>query len=107
MSFFSCVICKCVNIEFSFKPCSCHSEQKFILDLFVHQSIAQSLFLSQVLPTSRSSQMITFTFSNGGVATMRTSGTEPKIKYYTELCAAPGNRWVTVKTVHKVRKGYS
>lgn len=35
--------------------------------------------------------MITFTFSNGGVATMRTSGTEPKIKYYTELCAAPGN----------------
>lgn len=48
-----------------------------------------------VLPTSRSSQMITFTFSNGGVATMRTSGTEPKIKYYTELCAAPGNSDMT------------
>ncbi|KAF7666220.1 hypothetical protein LDENG_00114540 [Lucifuga dentata] len=47
-----------------------------------------------VLPTSKSSQMITFTFSNGGVATMRTSGTEPKIKYYTELCA-PGNSDVT------------
>ncbi|XP_064860544.1 phosphopentomutase-like [Oncorhynchus nerka] len=45
-----------------------------------------------VLPSSTSSQMITFSFSNGGVATMRTSGTEPKIKYYTELCAAPGNR---------------
>ncbi|KAI2668644.1 Phosphoglucomutase-2 [Labeo rohita] len=44
-----------------------------------------------VLPTSKSSQMITFTFANGGVATIRTSGTEPKIKYYTELCAAPGN----------------
>ncbi|KAK1175339.1 phosphoglucomutase-2-like isoform X1 [Acipenser oxyrinchus oxyrinchus] len=44
-----------------------------------------------VLPSSKSSQMITFTFSNGGVATMRTSGTEPKIKYYTELCAPPGN----------------
>ncbi|KAG5286304.1 hypothetical protein AALO_G00013360 [Alosa alosa] len=44
-----------------------------------------------VLPTSKSSQMVTFTFANGGVATMRTSGTEPKIKYYTELCAAPGN----------------
>lgn len=44
-----------------------------------------------VLPTSKSSQMITFSFANGGVATMRTSGTEPKIKYYTELCAAPGN----------------
>ncbi|XP_060939848.1 phosphoglucomutase-2 [Limanda limanda] len=48
-----------------------------------------------VLPTSSTSQMITFSFSNGGVATMRTSGTEPKIKYYTELCAAPGNSDVT------------
>lgn len=44
-----------------------------------------------ILPTSKSSQMITFTFSNGGVATMRTSGTEPKIKYYAELCVPPGN----------------
>uniref|UniRef100_H3CJC9 Phosphoglucomutase 2 n=1 Tax=Tetraodon nigroviridis TaxID=99883 RepID=H3CJC9_TETNG len=52
-----------------------------------------------VLPTSSSSQMITFSFTNGGVATMRTSGTEPKIKYYTELCAAPGNRvtWQQLK----------
>ncbi|ELK06427.1 phosphoglucomutase-2 [Pteropus alecto] len=44
-----------------------------------------------ILPTSKSSQMITFTFTNGCVATMRTSGTEPKIKYYSELCAPPGN----------------
>ncbi|KAI5616561.1 phosphoglucomutase-2, partial [Silurus asotus] len=51
--------------------------------------------LKAVLPTSKSSQMITFSFANGGVATMRTSGTEPKIKYYTELCAAPGNSDVT------------
>ncbi|GCB67787.1 hypothetical protein scyTo_0008118, partial [Scyliorhinus torazame] len=43
-----------------------------------------------VLPTSKSSQMITFTFKNGCVATMRTSGTEPKIKYYVEICAPPG-----------------
>ncbi len=28
---------------------------------------------------------ITFTFANGCVATLRTSGTEPKIKYYVEL----------------------
>ncbi|XP_078071975.1 phosphopentomutase isoform X1 [Mustelus asterias] len=44
-----------------------------------------------VLPASKSSQMITFTFKNGCVATMRTSGTEPKIKYYAEICAPPGN----------------
>ncbi|KAG0710135.1 Phosphoglucomutase-2 [Chionoecetes opilio] len=42
-----------------------------------------------VLPTSSSSQMITFTFSNGCVLTFRTSGTEPKIKYYSEMCATP------------------
>lgn len=42
-----------------------------------------------ILPISRSSQMITFTFKNGLVATLRTSGTEQKIKYYTELCAPP------------------
>ncbi|KAM9733562.1 LOW QUALITY PROTEIN: glucose 1,6-bisphosphate synthase-like [Menidia menidia] len=43
-----------------------------------------------VFPVSSSSQMITFSLENGVVATLRTSGTEPKIKYYTELCAAPG-----------------
>jgi len=42
-----------------------------------------------ILPVSCSSQMITFTFENGLVATLRTSGTEPKIKYYAELCACP------------------
>ncbi|CAH1962812.1 unnamed protein product [Acanthoscelides obtectus] len=42
-----------------------------------------------VLPVSSSSQMITFNFSNGLVCTLRTSGTEPKIKYYTEMCAYP------------------
>lgn len=41
------------------------------------------------LPISKSSEMITFTFDNGLVATLRTSGTEPKIKYYIELCASP------------------
>ncbi|XP_066521448.1 glucose 1,6-bisphosphate synthase [Hoplias malabaricus] len=43
-----------------------------------------------VLPVSKSSQMLTFTFLSGIVATLRTSGTEPKIKYYTEFCAPPG-----------------
>ena len=38
--------------------------------------------------------MITFTFDNGCIATMRTSGTEPKIKYYTEFCADPDKKWV-------------
>jgi len=38
------------------------------------------------LPTSKSSQMITFKLdSNDCAITLRTSGTEPKIKYYIEL----------------------
>ncbi|XP_025205584.1 phosphoglucomutase-2 isoform X2 [Melanaphis sacchari] len=44
-----------------------------------------------VLPVSTSSQMITFHFDNGLIATLRTSGTEPKIKYYAELCSGPEN----------------
>jgi len=32
------------------------------------------------LPLSRESQMITFTLANGAVASVRTSGTEPKLK---------------------------
>ncbi|XP_072171272.1 phosphopentomutase-like [Diadema setosum] len=45
-----------------------------------------------ILPVSKSSHMITFTFDNGVVATLRTSGTEPKIKYYTEICADSASR---------------
>lgn len=42
-----------------------------------------------ILPVSSSSQMITFYFDNDCTATLRTSGTEPKIKYYSELIAKP------------------
>lgn len=45
-----------------------------------------------LLPSSKSSQMITFTLDNESVITLRTSGTEPKIKYYAEYCAKPEER---------------
>ncbi|XP_076590755.1 glucose 1,6-bisphosphate synthase [Chaetodon auriga] len=51
--------------------------------------------LRSVLPVTKSSHMITFTLQNGVVATLRTSGTEPKIKYYTEYCASPGSSEVS------------
>lgn len=41
------------------------------------------------LPSSKSSEMITFTLENGTVLTLRTSGTEPKMKYYAEWCGSP------------------
>lgn len=42
------------------------------------------------LPTSASSPMITFRFTNGCVAQFRASGTEPKFKYYIEMRGNPG-----------------
>ncbi|GJQ80423.1 hypothetical protein Trydic_g12281 [Trypoxylus dichotomus] len=42
-----------------------------------------------VLPSFPDQQMITFEFENGVIATLRTSGTEPKLKFYTEICAKP------------------
>eukprot|EP00475_Leptophrys_vorax_P045602 TRINITY_DN9530_c0_g2_i1.p1 TRINITY_DN9530_c0_g2~~TRINITY_DN9530_c0_g2_i1.p1 ORF type:complete len:610 (-),score=133.24 TRINITY_DN9530_c0_g2_i1:1580-3409(-) len=36
------------------------------------------------LPSTPKDQMITFRYSNGSVATIRNSGTEPKVKYYIE-----------------------
>lgn len=47
---------------------------------------------TQVLPLSTSSEMVTFTLENGNLATLRASGTEPKIKYYIELITAPGRK---------------
>ncbi|KAL6077659.1 Phosphoglucomutase [Balamuthia mandrillaris] len=41
------------------------------------------------LPVSSSTHMITFYFENGCVATLRGSGTEPKLKYYVELNGSP------------------
>lgn len=38
-----------------------------------------------LLPVSSTSQMITLKLSNGCEFTVRTSGTEPKIKYYSEI----------------------
>ena len=40
--------------------------------------------LKPTLAVSSSSQMITFRLENNCLITLRTSGTEPKIKYYTE-----------------------
>ena len=41
--------------------------------------------LKSRLPTTPGAHMITFTFENGCVATLRGSGTEPKLKYYVEV----------------------
>lgn len=38
--------------------------------------------------------MITFYFENKSVLTLRTSGTEPKIKFYSEMIADPKEMYV-------------
>lgn len=42
------------------------------------------------LPVTPDSEMIMYEFDNGCSVTLRTSGTEPKIKYYTEIAGKPG-----------------
>lgn len=42
------------------------------------------------LPTTPDSHMIMYDFGNGISCTLRTSGTEPKIKYYAEIAGEPG-----------------
>lgn len=42
------------------------------------------------LPATPDSHMIMYDFSNGVSCTLRTSGTEPKIKYYAEIAGEPG-----------------
>ncbi|KAL4227994.1 Phosphoglucomutase-2 [Mactra antiquata] len=65
-------------------PTSCGKYKiKYVRDLTTGFDNSQA-DCKPVLPVSKSSHMITFTFENGCVATLRTSGTEPKIKYYTE-----------------------
>ncbi|XP_027205636.2 phosphoglucomutase 2 isoform X2 [Dermatophagoides pteronyssinus] len=46
--------------------------------------------------------MLTFYFENGSVITLRTSGTEPKIKYYSEIIARPDESdWEKIKNDHQ------
>lgn len=48
--------------------------------------------LTSDLPATPESHMIMFEFDNGCTVTLRTSGTEPKIKYYTEIAGNPGEK---------------
>jgi phosphomannomutase len=48
-----------------------------------------------------SSPHLTLWFSNGAVFTLRGSGTEPKLKYYSEL---PGNRGEAVQNKRRTTK---
>ena len=44
------------------------------------------------LPVTADSHMVMFEFDNGVTVTLRTSGTEPKIKFYTEIAGQPGQQ---------------
>lgn len=49
-----------------------------------------TVLLIQALPVDPNCQLITFTLDTNAVFTLRTSGTEPKIKYYVEVSSKPG-----------------
>lgn len=53
------------------------------------------------LPCTPDSHMIMFEFENGVSVTLRTSGTEPKIKFYTEIAGSVGEkREIIEKKLH-------
>ncbi|KAI0233011.1 Phosphoglucomutase-2 [Lamellibrachia satsuma] len=73
-------------------PSSCGSYSiKFVRDLTTGFDNSQGDHCA-ILPVNKSSQMITFTFNNGCILTLRGSGTEPKLKYYAELSASPSQQ---------------
>ncbi|KAJ2776546.1 hypothetical protein GGI15_004811 [Coemansia interrupta] len=53
-------------------------------------------------PVSKSSHMITFETRNGGRITMRTSGTEPKLKYYLEVRNSDNDRAAAAADLQKM-----
>jgi phosphomannomutase len=55
-----------------------------------------------ILPVSRSTQMITYFFENGAIATLRGSGTEPKLKYYVELSGEFAQRGHVEETLNEL-----
>lgn len=53
------------------------------------------------LPMTPESHMIMYEFANGVSVTLRTSGTEPKIKFYTEIAGKPGQSRASLEqTLH-------
>ncbi|CAI4230699.1 unnamed protein product [Auanema sp. JU1783] len=64
---------------------------KYVRDLTIGHDNSQPEN-KPLLPISTSSEMITFTLANGSIATLRASGTEPKIKYYIELITPAGKK---------------
>jgi len=61
-----------------------------IRDLGAYPYDSTTLDHKPTLPTSKTSPMITLTFTNGCITQIRASGTEPKLKYYIELPGKPG-----------------
>lgn len=55
--------------------------------------------LKSTLPMTPDSHMLMFEFANGVSITLRTSGTEPKIKFYTEIAGKSGQTTAELKAL--------
>jgi len=60
-----------------------------VVDLTVGYDSSRPPDYKPVLPVDPTTQLITFTLDNRCIFTLRTSGTEPKIKYYIEISTPP------------------
>ncbi|KAH8371110.1 hypothetical protein KR093_006272, partial [Drosophila rubida] len=63
-------------------------EVKYVRDLTTGLDTSHSDKKAR-LPSTPNKQIITFTFDNGMIVTLRASGNEPKLRYYSELFGLP------------------
>ena len=99
-------VCVCVHVWMSVWVCGCVVLSYVCAHMLVRAcSLCMLMYVCafnsvcdcplpilQDLPSDPSCQMITYTMSNNSVFTLRTSGTEPKIKYYVDVWSTPGSR---------------
>ncbi|KAL5460508.1 hypothetical protein EMCRGX_G033959 [Ephydatia muelleri] len=72
-------------------PTTCGGEKIIsVVDLTVGYDSSRPPHFQPVLPVDSDSQMIQFVLDSC-IFTLRTSGTEPKIKYYVEMATKPGS----------------
>ncbi|KAJ1943021.1 hypothetical protein GGF37_002843 [Kickxella alabastrina] len=67
-----------------------------------HRMVVAEAQYVPTFPVSSGSHMITFGTRNGGRLTMRTSGTEPKLKYYLEVRNVDNNRGAAAEDLEKM-----
>ena len=91
----------CLSLSLSLSVCLSVSHSislSFPLFPSLSLPLPPSLCNAQSLPVDPNSQLIKFVLDGVCECTLRTSGTEPKIKYYIEMSTKPGDKYAICKS---------